>query len=967
MRRHGSLEALGRKLGITPSFVDPSDSAESRRLAACFATAYPALASWLAAAPETWRVLLETRLTSSKDARAHDRAFGKLATSQRQSSSTERVLGAELAAYVRRELLRIAYRELFAPGNPVADTARELSELADFAVGQATDEALAWARERYGLPRDEAGVEIPFTVLGMGKLGGRELNAGSDVDLVFFHGDLAEADPEGAEVFGRVGARIVATLETATTEGAAYRVDMRLRPEGKSGPLAHSLSRAERYYETWGRTWERVAFLRARPIAGSIAFGQVMLDLLAPFVWRRSVDPELPREVGRLVEQARAQRGARAAKRDLKIGPGGIREVEFFAQSLCLVWGGREPALRVRHTLEQVRKLRAKGYVTDREARDLLDAYVVLRSVEHRIQFATWEQTHDLPPPGELLDRVAASFGFAQSADFEARLDRLRRTVSEHFRRLTSTRGTVPGELELPRVWSAIDESDAEALSEVLSEYGVSGFDELVDQVFALARRPDFPLGKLTRERYPRFTEAFAAALFDAADPSMAARLIGQFFARLETPSVYVKLFEDEPRALLRFVSLAGGSSELGERLVGHPELVDGIVFATAEDPSAPLPDRHYLEHALDAELTRAREEYGEGDEALVAASRRLKSEITVRVGVRDLGGEASADGVASALTDLADVLVRGALEEASRRVPPFSTSTSVRGLAAMAMGKYGGRELSYGSDLDLFFVFDPEVFGEHEDSPYRIATRLLRLLSTAHGEGPGYELDTRLRPSGNQGLLVTSESAFARYHGFYGTGGSSPPAKAEAWERQALIKARFVAGDAALGARVAALAETIAYRGGAPDFARVVELRLRMEAERAAAHVIDIKLGPGGLVDIEFLAQALQMQHGADPRVRSAQTEGALRALWQIGALGDEMAQMLLRHHAFYRRLEQRLRIVYGRSDTLVVREGPQIRTLARRLGFFGDARRPEDEFVETLTLTMAEVRAAFLQVLSG
>ncbi|RYG75391.1 bifunctional [glutamate--ammonia ligase]-adenylyl-L-tyrosine phosphorylase/[glutamate--ammonia-ligase] adenylyltransferase, partial [bacterium] len=448
-------------------------------------------------------------------------------------------------------------------------------------------------------------------------------------------------------------------------------------------------------------------------------------------------------------------------------------------------------------------------------------------------------------------------------------------------------------------------------------------FEDLTDQIFGLARRPDFPLGKLTRERYPRFAEAFAGALFDAADPSMAARLIGQFFARLETPSVYAKLFEGEPRALLRFVSLTGGSSELGERLVGHPELVDGIVFATAEDPSAPLPAQRSLEKALENELVRARAEYGEGDEAVVAASRRLKSETTVRVGVRDLGGETTTEGVASALTDLADVIVRTSLLHAARRGPPFADGGPVRGLAAMAMGKYGGRELSYGSDLDLFFVFDPAVFEDHEDAPYRLATRLLRLLSTAHGEGPGYELDTRLRPSGNQGLLVTSEAAFARYHGHAGPGESAAPAKAEAWERQALIKTRFVAGDPALGARTAKLAEQVAYGGGAPDRARVVELRLRMEGEQArhaGANVIDIKLGPGGLVDIEFLAQTLQMQHGADRRARASTTEGALRALWQIGALGDDEAQMLLRHHAFFRRLEQRLRIVYGRSDTLVV-----------------------------------------------
>ena len=934
MKRSGVLEALGRRLAVAPAWAE-GQLPESRQRALAFATAYPALAKWLDAEPDLWKSLRDTRVSVGKDARAHERAFGP----------SDGPLGARLAAYVRAELLRVAYRELFANGNPVSETARDLSDLADFAVGVATDEALSWGRERFGDV-----VDVPFVVFGMGKLGGRELNAGSDIDLVFFHADAE--DPEGAvaDAFGRIGARIVATLETSTSAGAAYRVDLRLRPEGKNGPLVLSLSRAERYYETWGRTWERVAFVRARPIAGSQSFGRELLDLLAPFVWRRSVDPELPREVGRLLEQARAQRGARAAKRDLKIGPGGIREVEFFAQSLCLVWGGREPALRVRHTLEQLRTLRAKGYVTDREARDLLDAYVILRSVEHRVQFATWEQTHDLPT-GELLERVAASLGFAHGSELEARLDRVRRRVTEHFGRLSRVPGT---DRELARVWNAIDEADAVELAAVLASHGLEVFEELPDLVLALARRPDLPLGKLTRERTPRFAAALAEALFDAADPEMATRLIGQFFARLETPSVYAKLFEDDPRALLRFVSLAGGSSELGERLVGHPELVDNIVFATAEDPNEPLPHAAALERALEIELERASAELGEGLEAVVAASRRLKSEITVRVGVRDLGGEASPEGVASALTDLADVQVRAALRAAAGQ--------EVVGLAAIAMGKYGAGELSYGSDLDLFFVFEPARFEADEAAPYRIATRALRLLSTAHPEGPGYELDTRLRPSGNQGLLVSSEAAFARYHG----GELGIAARAEAWERQALIKARFVAGDSALGARLVASAERIAYGGGAPAPERVLELRLRMEEQGRRAGAIDLKLGAGGLVDVEFLAQILQMRHGADPRVHERSTERALRALWQVGALGEDTAQTLLRHYAFFRRLDQRLRIVYGRSDTLVVREGPQLLTLARRLGFFGDARQPEESFLETLQQTMQEVRALFLATLA-
>lgn len=952
MRRHGVLEALGRKLGVSAAFAEGT-SAESLRQALIFATAYPALVAWLDASPHWWTAFGDTRLPAARELRTHERALGKL----REGEPSE--WPQRLAGYVRQELVRIAYRELFANGNPVAETARELSDLAEAAIAAVTAESLAWASDRFGPPLDEHGVLVPFVVFGMGKLGGRELNAGSDVDLIFFHGDAEDAEGALAEHFGRVGARIVSTLEASSASGAAYRVDMRLRPEGKNGPLVHSLSRAERYYETWGRAWERIAMVRARPIAGSMDFGAEMQRMLQPFVWRRRVDPELAEEAGRMVEEARAQRGAQASRRDLKLGQGGIREAEFFAQSLCLVWGGREPALRVRHTLEQIRKLRAKGYVTDREARDLLDAYVILRSVEHRVQFATWEQTHDLPTPGPLLDRVAASFGFTQAAEFEARIERTRRRVGEHFRRLTNPKGGREGN-DFARIWSSIDEVDAEALDAALAERGLEGFDELGHHVLALARRPDFPFGKLTRSTHPRFAEALAEALFDAADPESAARLIGQFFARLETPSVYANLFEQEPRALLRFVSLTGGSTELGERLVGHPELVDGILFATAEDPSAPLPGVPALTRAYEIELARAQaEDPGDALEETMIASRRLKAETTVRIGVRDLGGEVSPEGVAATLSGLADVLVQAALRAAG----------GDRGLAAIGMGKYGGGELSYGSDLDLFFLYDPNAWDD-DATPYRIATRVLRLLSMTHAEGPGYELDTRLRPSGNQGLLVTSEQAFARYHGL--AAAEEGKRRAEAWERQALIKARFVAGDAELGARSMAMIERIAYEGGAPDLARVLELRLRMEREMSPAadsapRTIDIKLGKGGLVDIEFLVQTAQMAHGQDVRVRSRSTEGGLRALIATGLLEAETGQTLLRHYGFFRRLEQRLRIVYGRSDALVVRGGAQILTLARRLGFFGDARRPEDELVETLTQTMAEVRALFLQAMAA
>ena len=377
-------------------------SEEAADAAALLSWAYPAFARAIEARPEDVPAILRSGTKGARDSRTLRRIALQLVGNVTDGNAVRR----GLRIFARREKMRVALRELLPhSGSDVDVTSRELADLADACLALALAEALGWAEERFGVPLTPTGERVPFVVIGMGKLGGRELNAGSDVDLVFFYetdeGVVVKEpgrveDQTLHEYFTRVAQRFIATLEEPTDEGIVWRVDMRLRPEGSRGPLVNALAAAERYYETWGRTWERAALVRARPSAGDLAFGGRLLQALSPFVWRRAVDPRIAGEMIALVQRARAEADTEP-EQDLKLGPGGIREVEFFVQSLQLIWGGRDPSVRSTNTLDALRKLRARGLVTDREGREMADAYLALRRLEHRVQFATGLQTHALP------------------------------------------------------------------------------------------------------------------------------------------------------------------------------------------------------------------------------------------------------------------------------------------------------------------------------------------------------------------------------------------------------------------------------------------------------------------------------------------------------------------------------------------------------------------------------------------
>ena len=950
---------------------------EALDFAAALSCAYPAFALPL---ERTLGDVLAVTRAGTKTARDL-RAYRRLVVSHVGDGTDAEQVRRGLRVFARREKLRVAARELLPlAGSDVDVTSRELADLADVCIQVALAEALGWAAARFGTPETSAGETCAFVVIGMGKLGGRELNPGSDVDLMlFYETDDGSVVRDGVateltlhEYFGRVAQRLTATLDDVTDDGFVFRVDLRLRPEGAQGPLVNALPAAERYYETWGRTWERAALSRARPSAGDLAFGKRLLDALGPFIWRRGVDPRIADEMAGLVAQARAESKADAA-RDLKIGRGGIREAEFFVQSLQLIWGGRDAALRVAGTLGALRRLRARGFVTDREGREMEAAYLALRRLEHRVQFATGLQTHTLPGPGPLLEVLARSLGFTSGASLEADLDRIRQGVADRLRSLGSRDDAVPsGPANAPTagLLARLDAGgEPDVLAWLTEHWGAAASPDLARHLLSLARRPDFPLGVKSRDAFPTLAPVLLEALSDAADPEQATRLLSTFFSRVPTPGVYARMLADDPWAARRVASLFGASAFLGEAVAFHPELADRLLFARG----IPDPARAGLE--VEVELATLSADDARDPDAFVGALRRAKGQVLIEVGLADLAGEVTTRDCTLALSALADVTLERSLSFAAAE----RAGTPPR-LAVIAMGKLGGCEIGYGSDLDLFFVYgdsaDPN--GETFEHSVRLAQRVLRLVSAPHGDGPGYELDTRLRPSGHHGLLVVAEQEFARYHGLSvdaGAAASIGERPAQDWERQALVKARFVAGDPRLGAEVMKLAHRAAYEFGAPPADRMHHLRLRMERElgaerrQASANVAaryDLKLGRGGLVDVEFAVQWLQMKHGNDARVRTPDTELALGALEASGYLEAAHAASLREGYHWLRRLEQRLRVLHGTSAQWIEEGAPGVPPLARRMGMrdgpWGTA---AEALLARYRAVTEDVRATYLAVI--
>lgn len=877
---------------------------------------------------------------------------------------------AVLRRTVWTERARIALRELLPRalgGAPVDVTARELSGLAEAAFETALDEAAKDTTERFGAPVRADGAPSTLVVLGMGKLGGKELNAGSDIDLVLVYDTDDGATPKVTvhEYWTAVVRRAVATMETATEDGFVWRVDLRLRPEGAPGPIVYSWAAAERYYETWGRLWERAALLRSRPIAGDLGLGAALgREVIAPFVFRRNVDPSIATTLAELVQRSRIELRA-DVDRDLKLGRGGIREAEFFVQALQLIWGGKEPSLRVTGTLPALERLRGKGLVSDREAQDIAHAYLLLRRAEHAVQWRTGVQTHALPKDPDELEVLARILSFDRVEAFRDELAHSRDAVTELFASLLPEAPRPPPKYTV--LLAELGSSSAEHERAVAELFGDADVGEHLN---ALSRRPDNLLGWLTRERFPELTDRVLDAIQSSSDPEQAARYLRSFMGRLLSPDAYVAALANDPQAVSRFVTVLGASAFVGDSIAARPDLAEVLLFG----------EKHVsideVGRVVDEELAAcAREVPADADpqdrrDMFIGALRRAQRRVTLEVAVADLAGELDTRAVTWILSALADRILQVAVR---------FVGGDVGGLAVIAVGKLGGGDLGYGSDLDVLFIYDPACAPEGQHPPEyfsRVAQRIIRLISEPHSVGPGYELDTRLRPSGSHGLLVTSLASFARYHGVPLDDAPSDAdrltvlSSGAAWERQALLRARPCAGDMELAARVMRVAYAAAYERGAPPASEVHHLRMRMEKELARERPgrYDLKTGRGGLLDVEFAVQWLQMRHGKDVRVRTTDTVGALHALRDAGYLSTAEFDSFRDGYVFLRRLEQRIRVVHGSGAPVLEASATGLTKLARRMGIQRTPTHSEGEaLLEAYEDTTSEIRKTYLEIMGG
>jgi len=836
-----------------------------------------------------------------------------------------------LAEALRRvradELVRLGVRELELGLD--TEVGRELAHLADACFDAAISACDAELSARFGEPLYTGDDGKPYrarlAVIAMGKLGGEELNFASDVDVIYvYSSDQGEAGQISLhEYFSKLCTQVTAALAEVTEQDLVFRVDLRLRPEGAKGAIASSLDALERYYETFGRPWERQAWIKARACAGDVALGDEALRMMRPFVFPRIVSPHVVDDVHDLNRRIKRELVRGDSGFDVKNGAGGIREIEFFAQALQLVHAGHRPSLRVRGTLAALDALLFAGLVTDDEHLALYRAYRWLRHVEHLLQLEAGLQTQIVPADHEVL---AKRLGYGSVADFDAALTRHTSAVARLFATL--------GEPDAERADIADilrGELDEAHETEALAQLGFSDVTAARAELARARRRPGSPLSPAATDRVARVGAQLLAEIAASADPDQALRALGDLVARRGEAWTIWRLLDEQPAITRLLGSIFGASAYLARTLVDTPELIDLLVELgqTAPTRSAAQVSADLASRALDRS----------DPEAFWSAVAEVKNGHVLRVGLADFAGALDPLAVCTELTAIAEAVLQLAFADQP-------------GLAVLGLGKLGGHELGYAADLDVVFVYQGD--DEAVVNFTRVAQRLLNALRARTPRGRLYEVDTRLRPSGTHGTLVSSLAGWRRYH----------EADARLWERQALIKLRAVAGDRALGAEVERhAAQTVygtRYEPGEVA-AAIIGMRDRIERELGGPH--DLKTGPGGIIDIEFAAQYLQLVHGhTHTPLRTTGTSAALRAAAQLGIAPPGIALLLEEGYRFLRGIEHRLRVVHDQPIHRLPDAKDELDKLARRSGF------PDGgALLERVERWQREIRAAYLALLGA
>ena len=762
------------------------------------------------------------------------------------AADNEAALKARLRRLRHRVMLRVMARDLAGRAG-LEEVCGAMSDLAELEIAAALD----WLGAQ------------ELVVVGMGKLGGRELNVSSDIDLVFLH----PAPGEDAERWERAGRRLIRLLSEPTEDGFAFRVDMRLRPYGDSGPLVCSFESLDLYFVTQGREWERYAWIKSRALTG--ARHDELAKIVRPFVYRKYLDYATLSAMRALHAEVRREVARRELADHVKLGPGGIREIEFVAQALQLVRGGRDPALTVRPTLEVLKELSNKRLLPESAAQELAEAYVFLRQVEHRLQYLDDAQRHELPQDAEDRGRLARMAGFAGWDAFAARLAGLRAAVTRHFENVFAEKGAPPGEEgwpEHPRL-AALRSSQRYAMLPADSK-----------------RRLDLLLPALGR----------AAAA--TADPQATLARAVDLVEAIASRAAYLALLAEHPEALERVARLVGASSWAAEFITRHPLLLDELLD---DRLLYALPDPEAFARSLRAQLAAL-----DGDtEARMNLLREMHQAQVFRLLAQDLAKLLTVEHLADHLSALADLMLSETLRLAWSELPRRHRAGAPR-FAVIAYGKLGGKELGYASDLDLIFLYDDA----HADAPEvyaRLAQRFNNWLASRTPAGVLFETDLRLRPSGAAGLLVSAVEGFERYQ----------ERDAWVWEHQALTRARYCAGDAAVGAAFERIREKILRKERNLEELKqhIVEMRRKMHAAHPnRSGLFDVKHDTGGMIDIEFAVQHLVLGFsGKHPSLTQNLGNIALLAMAaDHGLIPRDIAEHCRNAYREYRRMQHALRL---------------------------------------------------------
>lgn len=814
-----------------------------------------------------------------------------LASIDKGSNDAEE-FGEKLRDYKYRELSRITYREILG----LCDFRHVMEEVSDLAV------ATVRAVVDFHRSRVECGEEFEFAVLGMGKLGGRLLNLSSDIDLIYLY--RAE---EHVERISRLCTNVTRTLSSVSPGGFLYRVDLGLRPGGSRSPVAVSMDFALEHYFYFAETWERAVLLKASAIAGELSLGEEFIAEVKPVIYRKLLDYESIEDIRNMKTQLESVQ----KEGDVKLGKGGIREVEFFVQATQLVSGGAVPELQgLMNTIDGLGAMARAGFITAEVRDQMTDCYIFLRRVEHSIQLWDELQTHRVPFEGQALTRLSKRMGFENEEDFKSAYEQVTVLVEKHYRNLFFDSSTEVEERSR-EFWELADfltEGNVES-EEVVSALGNLGFSAPATAIDTIAHLLDPKRSGLMekgRVLSKKVIPAFLSSVIKLNNPDAALMNLERFVSGLGSKMSVYALLAENPEIISLLVRLFSRSGELSNFLIKHPEYLDAIIL---KDVTQIYDSKEAMGRSL-VEVMAAEEFFEDKLDAL----RNFKHVESLKICFRELSEEVDPVYVGNYLSMVADVVMDSSLRLARESLSVSGKKKKLLdNMVVIGLGKLGGREMSYTSDLDVIFIYE----GDDHELFSKYGQRFISNLSLYTSEGFCYKIDMELRPSGNSGTLVSSLDAFRLYHSD----------SAFLWEKQALVKARAVAGNRVLGERVMKIIEDFVYSEvPSGDFrAEINDHRGRIETELAAEteHSYNIKAGRGGLIDIEFLAQMLQLAHGSEnPRLRVADTLGAVNALRDLGLLTDGEAGELRDGYLFLRKMSNILNLLNERAKNKITQE---------------------------------------------